>query len=265
MQASRRLLLRKLRGALRASLRLAAMLAVTAVLYPAIVLVRPFLSRRRGDAWANRVFRRWAAVLAWLLGMRLEVRGEAPRPPFLLVCNHLSYVDVLLLGAAAGGVFVAKREIASWPLVGSLCRAANTVFIDRGAKRDLVRVARLIDGALEAGRGVVLFPEGTTGDGAALLPFRSSLLEVAVREGLQVHCAGIAYRVPDGGPAARRAVCWHGGVPFLPHALRLLALPGFEARVRFSPRTLEGDDRKRLARRLRDETARQLAALDADR
>lgn len=263
MQSPRRPRLRVALGALRVPLRLGIMALLTAVGYLAIVLPRPVLPRRRADAWANRVFRTWARAVARILGVRMEVEGPAPRAPFLLVSNHLGYVDVLLLGAAAGGAFVAKKELASWPVVGSLCRVVGTVFIDRGTRRDLVRVARLVGDAVGQGRGVILFPEGTTGDGSALLPFKPSLLEVAVREGLEVHCVALDYRSPDGWPAASSAVCWHSGAPFLPHALRLLALPGFRARVRFSPRPLSGDDRKRLARRLRDVMERQLAALDA--
>ena len=73
--------------------------------------------------------------------------GTPPRAPFLLVSNHLSYVDILLLGGAASGSFVAMQEIASWPLVGHLCRTVGTVFIDRSAKLDLVRVAREVEAA----------------------------------------------------------------------------------------------------------------------
>lgn len=246
----------------RVAFRLAAIVAVTLVFWLAIVVRRPFLPRGRRDRWGNRVFRTWSGWLGWLAGWRLEVRGTPPRAPFLLVSNHLGYVDVLLLGRAAGGTFVAKREIAGWPAIGALCRSVGTVFIDRGAKRDLLRVARLVEDALAADKGVVIFPEGTTSDGGEggreLLPFRSSLLQVAATEGHPVHYATLRYATGLGLPPARRAVCWTGGAPLVPHVLRLLALPHFDARITFGSEPITDPDRKQLAHRLRQAMEAQL-------
>lgn len=246
----------------RAALRIPALAAVTLGGYLAIVLGRPFLPRGRRDRWGNRVYQVWARLLAWILGCRMEIRGPVPEAPFLLVANHLGYMDILLLGNAAGGTFVAKRELASWPVVGALCRSVGTVFIDREAKRDLMRVARLVEDALDAGKGIVVFPEGTTSDGGLdgtkLLPFRPSLLQVAATGGHPVHYATLRYDTAPGVPPARQSVSWTGGDPFLPHVLRLLTLPGFRATVTFGPEALTGRDRKDLALRLREAMAEQL-------
>jgi 1-acyl-sn-glycerol-3-phosphate acyltransferase len=257
-------LLRRLAGGLlgvsRVALRLGAMTWVTLACWAVLELGALAAGRRRRHAWGSRVFRVWSRLLGGILGQRLEVSGRPPPAPYLLVSNHLSYVDVLLLGGAAGGTFVAKREIASWPVIGPLCRAIGTVFIDRGAKRDLVRVAREVEGALAAGKGVVVFPEGTTGDGSALLPFKPALLEVAAAGERPVAWAVIRYQTPPGAPPAAEAVCWTGGQRLVPHALRLLALPGFRAHVHFAAEPVADADRKRLAHRLREAMAARLAA-----
>lgn len=249
----------------RIVLRLVAAVWVTVGCYAGLLVGRWFRSgEARRAAWGNRVFGVWCRGLARVLGQHLEVVGQPPTAPFLLVSNHLSYVDILLLGGAAGGTFVAKREIASWPVLGHLSRAVGTVFIDREAKRDLVRVARAVEEALEAGKGVVVFPEGTTSDGHGLLPFKTSLLEVAAASGRPVPWAVIRYATGRGVPPASRAVCWTGGQSLVPHLLRLLALPGFTARLVFGDQPVRGEDRKQLARRLRDAMSAQLAGREGE-
>lgn len=247
---------------LRVPLRAAGLVAVTLPWYAALVAGRLVLAGRprRRLAWSQGVFRRWSRWMGRVIGVRLEIAGKPPRPPFLLVANHLSYVDILVLGAAAGGAFVAKREIAAWPAVGHLCRQVGTVFVDREAKRDLVRTSGEMEAALAAGVGVVLFPEGRIAGLPDLQPFRPPLLQAAVATGRAVHWAVLDYATPPGAPPAAESVLWSG--PLLPHALRLLALPGFRAHVRFGDHPVHEPDRKRLAARLHQEMA---AALAADR
>jgi 1-acyl-sn-glycerol-3-phosphate acyltransferase len=246
---------------LRVPLRAAGLAAVTVAWYLALVAGRLVLAGRprRRLAWSQRAFRGWSRRMGRALGMRAEVLGTPPRPPFLLVANHLSYSDVLLLGGAAGGAFVAKREIAGWPVMGHLCRLVGTVFVDREAKRDLVRASGEMEAALAAGIGVVLFPEGGIAGGEELKPFRPPLLQGAVATGRPVHWAVIAYDTPAGAPPAGEAVVWNG--PLLPHVLRLLALPGFRARVRFGDEPVHEPDRKRLATRLHGEMAAALGRM----
>lgn len=210
------------------------------------------------------VMRTWGKCFLAVLGVRITRTGAAPRPPFVLVANHTSYLDVPLLASAAGGVFVAKHEIAGWPLIGGIVRGMGTIFVDRGARRDIPRVLERMEEVLEMGDAVVVFPEGTSTPGEAVAPFRPSLLEAPARGELPVACAAISYRTGPGDPPARNAVCWWGDMTLLDHVWRLTKLRRVEARLAFGERTAAGSDRKILAAGLHREVERLFVPVDWD-
>ena len=237
---------------LRKPLRLLLLLFVNvfdfALLLLAQALLLPLKDLRRRVR--NFMFRHWAKVSLRILGGRLAVEGTPPVAPFFLVSNHLSYVDVLVLGSCVEAFFIGKLEIRSWPLFGWLCRAAGTIFIDRELRRDVVRVNSLVEDVLNRGFGIVLFAEGTSTQGDEVAPFRSSLLDFPVRQERAVHAAAISYRTPAGEIPAHLGVCWWGDAPFFPHGWQLLGLSSFEATLRFSEHTAVSNDRKELGRKL---------------
>jgi 1-acyl-sn-glycerol-3-phosphate acyltransferase len=237
-------------SALRSTARAAGIATWTGLLFALLILVRvlPVVSSTPRDALRARLFRVWSRGVARILGLEIAASGEAPRGEFLLVANHLSYLDVVVLGSLLEATFVAKAEVARWPVVGIVSRSVQTVFIDRGRKRDLLRVLPLLERRLRSGGSVVLFPEGTTSDGSGVLPFKSSLFEVAVRTRRPAHVASLSYSTPAGAPHPARAVCWWGDMTFWTHLTELLRLPGLKARVEFAPVPLFAADRKRLAR-----------------
>jgi 1-acyl-sn-glycerol-3-phosphate acyltransferase len=167
-----------------------------------------------------------------------------------LVSNHLSYVDVLVFASQLNCLFVAKKDVESWPIVGALCRSVGTIFINRSNRRDLARVNGEIAQALEDGRGVILFAEGTSTKGSSVLPFRSSLLEAAVIQGFPVSYAAVSYRVLADDPPASLSVCWWGDMTFGSHFAELLRLRRIEATVSFGSTEIRAGDRKVLAERL---------------
>ncbi|MBM3117711.1 lysophospholipid acyltransferase family protein [Jeongeupia naejangsanensis] len=118
-----------------------------------------------------------------LLQIRVQVHGISPGiypPNHLLLSNHISWLDIFVLNAVTVSQFVAKSEIRNWPLIGRLCCGARTLFIERERRRDTARVNGAILHSLQQGECVAIFPEGTTSDGASILPFRSSLLQAAI-------------------------------------------------------------------------------------
>jgi len=241
------------RALLRALLRLAALCGLTGALFTVWVagLLPARLWARGRERWRDLYFGSWARAVVALLGVEIEVSGRPPRAPFLLVSNHLGYFDVVVLAALVDAVFVAKAEVSRWPLLGFLCSSVDTIFIDRAARRDLPRVLEEIDARLHAGRGVILFPEGTSTAGAEVAPFGASLLAGAADAGQPVHWAALGYVTPPQSAPAHRAVCWWGEMRFPGHLFELLSLPGFRARVVFGDSPVRETDRKRLARTLR--------------
>ena len=157
--------------------------------------------------------------------------------------------------------FVSRGDVAHWPLIGMVCRMAGVLFVDRTRRTDTPRAARALDDALATGRTVVLFPEGTSSSGEAVLPFRSALLDGAARSAIAVRVATLAYRTMPGWPPASTAVAWHGDTPFPPHLWTLAAMPRVDAYLRFLPQPVTSDDRKALATELWTLVSRELADL----
>lgn len=209
-----------------------------------------FAATQATRRWRNFIFRHWARAIGRVLGMSLTVQGAPPPPPFFLVANHLSYVDIIALASQLDCCFVAKSEVAHWPLLGALARSFGTIFIDRRHRHDIPRVNALIATAQKDGWGVVLFPEGTSTKGAAVLPFKPSLLESPATTGQPVAIASISYRTKPTHPSAHEAICWWGDAAFAPHLLALLRLPSFAATLTFGAETVQGRDRKELAQQL---------------
>jgi len=244
------------RAALR-GLVLAVGTGLTYVVYAPVHLLlipAPVLRRR----FRTSTFRIWSRFVVKTLGLSVEVLGLPPRPPFLLVSNHLGYLDIPLLATELPGRFVAKSEVRGWPVIGLLASSVSTIFVDRTRRRDVVRVSGSIRQAVAEGDGVVLFPEGTSTAGHDVAPFRSALLAEAAEAGIPVHYAGLRYRTPPGEPPAEEAVCWWGDMTFTPHFLRLLTLSSIEATVVFGDEPILSRSRKTLAVRLNDAVRRLL-------
>ncbi|WP_374657891.1 lysophospholipid acyltransferase family protein [Inhella sp.] len=164
-------LLRGIRRLLRLLGHVLVGLAVLALLFP------------RRDAMGRQWhIQRWSAGLLRCLGVELNVRQQAAVPPAcLVVCNHVSWLDIACVHAALPQArFVSKADVRHWPLLGWMVAAAGTLFIEREKKRDALRVVHHCAEALKRGDTVAVFPEGTTGAGPELLPFHANLLQAAV-------------------------------------------------------------------------------------
>ncbi len=201
----------------------------------------------------NAVFRAWSHRLCRSFGMRVTVEGTPPSGRFFLVANHLGYVDIPLIATAVDAAFVAKADLARWPFLGRVLAAADTIFIDRARKKDVLRVIQQVEAAMDRGLGVVLFPEGTSGKGDEILRFKPSLLQFAVEGEHEVYYATLEYRTQNGDLPPSEGVCWWGDEALLPHYRRLSCLRGgIEAVLRFGDQPIRGEDRKVLAEELRE-------------
>ncbi len=192
----------------------------------------------------------WGRAITRILNIKIKVRGTAPEPPFLLVSNHLSYIDIPLLFTQLKCVFIAKKEVSGWPLMGYSARVANTIFVDRQNHRDLTRVNKLIAEHITNHHGVVLFPEGTSSKGDGILPFRPSLLQFPASENMPVYYATVSYLTGNEKFPAYLHVCWWGDMGFFPHLLGLVKVPSIEATITFGAAPIHLNDRKELAKKL---------------
>lgn len=182
--------------------------------------------------------------------MKIEVSGEPPPAPFFLVSNHLGYLDAAAYRAVVKCVFFAKSEVADWLALGKIISAMGTIFIKRKSRSDILRATEEIVEKLRAGESLILFPEGTSSNGAKVLPFKSSFLEFAAREHLPVFYASISYRTSDKTVKPSESICWWGDADFIPHLWRLFQIKTLTAIITFGQETINCRDRKKLAEQL---------------
>lgn len=198
-----------------------------------LVVLRYWLLRLRGPITLERrarwVQRSAKGILAGL-GIHYTVEGQPPSHG-LVVSNHLSYLDILILSAATPCFFVAKIEIGGWPFFGKAARVGGTIFLDRSSLSSAMSVADQMIERLKMPIPVLLFPEGTSTDGSEVLPFHPRLIDPATSTGVQVTAAAVRY-VIEGG-MEERELCWFGDIEFLPHLMKTLETPGFAATLKF--------------------------------
>lgn len=203
--------------------------------------------------------RRFLGWVGYAAGMRVELDGRPLRAKALIVSNHVSWLDIMVIAGATGAAFVSKDDVARWPVFGWLSRLNNTVFVARGERGAVRGQAESLRAALATGQPVALFPEGTTGNGRDLLPFRASLLAALFPPppGIRVQPIAVDY-----GDAAAE-IAWLGDETAGANAKRVLARPGTtQVVIRFLDPIDPADvgDRKALAALTRSAIAAALAA-----
>ena len=249
-------------GTVRAACRLLGVVIWTAVTVPLWVI--PFdllcdLEEKGLFPWAGihafraRVVKFFFRVVQYIIGLRIHTTGEDPEPPFLLVSNHLGYLDVFVFMSHLSCALVAKQQVRSWPVIGYLVKIGGTIFIDRTSRRDVLRINDRLEEAMQRGQGIIVFPEGTSTAGDQVLPFRASLLAPIAASDRPVHFASLTYRTPGSDVPAYQTAAWWGDMTFADHFWRMLAVPRIDARVRFGRIEGDTDDRKEIAKRLTEE------------
>lgn len=209
-------------------------------------LWRSGLSRRSLDIHArSRWLQRWARSVGRCLRLRSTYSGAVVPRGTLLVSNHVSYLDILVIAAHQPVVFVSKAEVRHWPVLGWITARAGTLYLDRQRKTATGGAALTMRRLLEQGLVVVVFPEGTSSDGRQVLPFRSSLFAAAVEAGASVTPAALSYSLSIRSGDAEAA--YWGDMTFGAHLWRLLGCDTIEATCRFGEPIHRASDRKVLA------------------
>ncbi|HLZ53338.1 MAG TPA: lysophospholipid acyltransferase family protein [Verrucomicrobiae bacterium] len=207
---------------------------------------RPEARRAARAAWLHRASERT------LRFFQISAQAIGPIPAHgLLISNHLSYLDILVLSSLTPAVFVSKHDVKYWPVFGQFAILGGTVFVDRARRFQVGQVNDEITTALQQGALVILFPEGTSSNGQTVLPFKSSLLEPATNPAWPLAVSWIHYEIDDGD--AGDDVCYWGDHTFFPHMLNLLSKRDVRATVHFGQFPERSRDRKELAQQLRAE------------
>lgn len=223
-----------------------------------------------------RVARLWQRFVCFLMGIRVTVTGTpADGRPLLLLANHTSWLDIPILASVAPVSFIAKKEVAGWPVVGFLARAQRSVFVDRERRHATGTHADEVAGRLSKGDIMVLFAEGTSSDGNIVLPFRSALVGAAQRAievggTATIQPVAISYQRMLGIPLGRQhrpLVAWYGGTDLLPHLKRVLSEGGIDVHIAFGPARELGakDNRKAITLEAGTLVQRLVASLNAGR
>jgi 1-acyl-sn-glycerol-3-phosphate acyltransferase len=248
-----------------AFLRAAAYVALTVPLMPLQALFVALDWRQ-----AASLPRWYHARCARLFGVDIKIVGmPVADRPVLFVSNHVSYMDIVALSAVAEVSFVAKSEVAAWPFFGWLAKLQRTVFVGR-QRNKVADEKSILERRLAQGGALVLFAEGTTGDGNRTLPFKSALFAAAERAGVRVQPVTIAYTRLDGMPLCRSlrpAVAWYGSMELLPHLWRLIGLGRLGVEIVFHPATslAQAGSRKALSHHCESTISRTLANANAGR
>ena len=240
------------RSGFRTVPRVALFLSLTLALLPVGLAAYPFGARR-----VRPVSMLWFKGVNRICNLKIRVHGQpAQGRSVLYVGNHVSYLDIPVLGETMDGSFIAKQEVAGWPLFGLCAKIVRTVFVKRDPKEAMVQKAEIGE-RLEAGERLILFPEGTSTDGKRVLPFKSALFSVAQPvEGIDepmVQPFSISYpRYADGQPldqGNQSLYAWHGEAELFPHLMSVFGLRGAIVDVTFHEpvRASDFNNRKELA------------------
>lgn len=217
--------------------RLIGFLAVCLIFLTSTAAARPFLhivSRSARMRFVAGSVRLWARACLRILGLKINIHGlsgDLHSTRRLIVSNHQSYLDVVIIASIFPTLFVAKTEVRRWPLLGWLSRLGGAIFINREDARSGVKCAYRVSRALRDGVSVHVFPEATTGDGSTVLPFNGLFFASAVRSQTSALPLTIKFQSVNGGPMNREAldlVCWYGEMDFARHFWKFLNIESVE-------------------------------------
>jgi 1-acyl-sn-glycerol-3-phosphate acyltransferase len=225
-------------------IKLVALVSLWGVFFAVVALVHLCITvLRLPNRWkiVSRITRNFTVLLTALLNIRIAVvgnDGSVKRGGFVIISNHVSYVDGIVLGSIFPIVFVSKNEVKSWPIIGQWSRLCGTIFINRQRKEKVPCMVEEMTRKLKQKANILLFPEGTSTNGERILPFQTAPLAAPLRSRSVIVPVTLAYKNIEEKPvtvANRDLIYWYGDMDFLPHFWRLMSLRSIEAVVTIRP------------------------------
>jgi lyso-ornithine lipid O-acyltransferase len=220
--------------------RLMAFVLITATYLARAILSRVIIRKKeKGPGAGPFIIHRWARRLNRALGLEVTVIGEPPAETALLASNHRSYMDITAIGSCLPTTFLAKSEVARWPLIGPGCRLVDVVFVERESAASRWKAREEIALRLRSGMSIVVFPEGTSFEGPGLLSFRPGIFSLASAAGFPVVPVAVSYE--------KTSDAWVDKDTFLRHFLQTFSRPRVRVTVSFGP-VMRNNDPDRLRR-----------------
>lgn len=226
-------------------LKLAAFLSLWVVFFGLVVIVHLWISvLGLPNRWKiiSRLNRNYTLLLRLILNIKVSVtgdEGQLERGGYVIIANHVSYVDGIILGSIFPIIFVSKREVKSWPIIGQWNVLCGTIFINRQRKIQVASLIRQMTRKLKQEANLLLFPEGTSTNGEGILPFQTVPLAAPLRNRSIIVPVTVTYKTIDDQPvttANRDSVYWYGDMEFVTHFWNLLALREIEVLVTIQPK-----------------------------
>jgi lyso-ornithine lipid O-acyltransferase len=212
----------------------AVILALLCIALTLCLLPIQWVLRKIRSPLANKIAKLYLWSACKILGIKKSVEGTMPKTPCLIVANHVSWLDIPVIGSIWPFHFVAKKEVGTWPGFGTLANLQNTIFVDRGRRQSVLASRNEIRTRIMAGDTVVLFPEGTSNNGREVFPFKSTFFSVVENIDLPAIPITLIYETQRGLPMMRRqrpSVAWVGDTEMLPHLWNFLKSGPITVRV----------------------------------
>ena len=225
-------------------IKLVAILSLWLFFFGIVIVVQCWMSAlRHPNRWkiVSRCMRSLTGLMRVILNIQVKVDGNVRQfagGGYVIVSNHLGYLDGIVLGSLLPVIFVSKQEVKSWPLIGQWTALCGTVFINRERKGLIPLAVKEISRRLEQQANILLFPEGASTNGERILPFQTAPFAAALRSGAIIVPVTLSYQTIDGQPVSatnRDLIYWYGDMGFFPHLWKLLALRQVKVRVTIQP------------------------------
>jgi 1-acyl-sn-glycerol-3-phosphate acyltransferase len=242
--------------------KLAAILSLWALYFGLVALAHVWITLLRlPNRWKiiSRVARSFTLLLRTILDIKVTVAGDdaqLEKGGYVIIANHVSYVDGIILGSLFPVIFVSKREVKSWPIIGQWTMLCGTIFVHRQRKELITLLIAEMSRKLNQEANILLFPEGTSTNGERMLPFQTAPLAAPLKNRSIIVPVTLTYKSIEDepvSPANRDRVYWYADMDFLTHFWRLLSLRSLEAIVTIQPRIEcfryedDSDGRRKLA------------------
>lgn len=235
---------------IRSSIRIPSFLIMTMIYVLGLFFLRIFAGADRMKS--HKLLLHYIQNVYRLMGIRVFVEGELPNEPTLLMGNHRSYVDTVMIPSKIPMTYVARSESRSWPIIGWGASLLGTIWVDRKSKSSRKRTREAVKERLESGFGIIIFPEGTTHRGPDLLEYRPSMFYICAEHGFPITPIAIEYKDPN--------IAWVGKTMFIPHAWKHFGARTIDVKVSYG-KTFRGIEGGEMLNATREWTQKEVLRL----